>query len=178
MGVINMLSFEPEKHNMELTRVFNAPVDQVWKAWSEPELVKRWWGPSGFSAPVARMDFREGGSSLVCMRAPKEFGGQDLYNSWTYQKIIPMQRIEFIQHFTDQDGNRISPTDAGLPAEIPFEVPHLITFRALSEKMTEITVTEYGYPTEQITEISKAGMDQCLDKMAALWSSEVSMRAA
>lgn len=173
-----MMSTERGKHNMNLTRVFQASAEQVWKAWSDPEQVKRWWGPSGFTAPVARMDFREGGTSLVCMRAPQEFGGQDLYNSWTYRKIDPLQRIEFIQHFTDEKGNRIAPTDAGLPAEIPFEVLHVITFNALSENMTELTVTEYGYPSEQITEISKAGMDQCLDKMAAIWSSDISAREA
>ncbi len=161
----------PVKNNMVLIRVFDVPVEQIWKAWSDPGLVMRWWGPKGFTAPVARMDFREGGTSLVCMRAPQEFGGQDLYNSWTYQKIVPLQRIEFVNHFTDQDGNPINPTEVGLPAEIPFEVPHVITFKALSDEKTEVTVTEYGYPAEQIVEISRAGMDQCLDKMAAIWAS-------
>ncbi len=69
------MSAEPVKHNMVVTRVFDASVEQVWKAWSDSGQVMRWWGPTGFTAPVARMDFREGGTSLVCMRAPKEFGG-------------------------------------------------------------------------------------------------------
>ncbi len=43
------------------------------------------------------MDFREGGTSPVCMRAPQEMGGQDMDSTWAYQKIVPMQRIEFIQ---------------------------------------------------------------------------------
>lgn len=163
------MSTEPENHNMVLTRVFEAPVEQVWKAWSDSELVMRWWGPTGFTAPMARMDFRQGGTSLVCMRAPKEYGGQDLYNTWTYQKIVPMERIEFIQNFTDQDGNKVSPTEVGLPPEIPFEVPHVITFKALGDKKTELTVTEYGYPSEQIVEVSKVGMNQCLDKMAGIF---------
>lgn len=163
------MSTEIEKHNMVLTRILDAPVEQVWKAWSDPGLVKRWWGPTGFTAPVAKMDFREGGTTLVCMRAPEEFGGQDLYNTWTYQNIVPLERIEFIQNFTDQDGNKVSPTEVGLPPEIPFEVPHVITFKALGDKKTELTVTEYGYPSEQIVEVSMAGMNQCLDKMAAIF---------
>jgi uncharacterized protein YndB with AHSA1/START domain len=44
-------------HNMVVTRSFDAPVEQVWKAWSESEQVKRWWGPTGFTCPVAKMDF-------------------------------------------------------------------------------------------------------------------------
>jgi len=163
------MSAEPMKYNMVLTRVFDTSVEQVWKAWSESGQVMRWWGPNGFTAPVARMDFREGGTSLVCMRAPKEFGGLDLYNTWTYQKIVPMLQIEFIQHFVDQDGNKIAPTEVNLPPEIPFEVRHVITFKALSDKKTELTVSEYGYPSEQIVEISRTGMNECLDKMAALF---------
>jgi uncharacterized protein YndB with AHSA1/START domain len=74
-------------------RTFDAPVAEVWKYWAESEGVKKWWGPTGFTSPLARMDFREGGTSLVCMRAPN---GQDFYNTWTYRKIEPLKRIEFI----------------------------------------------------------------------------------
>src|SRR5512134_3202116 len=87
LGVTAIGSPQTKTRDLILTRTFDAPVKSVWKAWSDAEYVKRWWGPTGFSAPVARMDFREGGSSLVCMRSHQEFGGQDLYNSWTYQKI-------------------------------------------------------------------------------------------
>lgn len=161
------MSAEPVKHNMVITRVFDAPVERVWKTWSDSDEVKKWWGPAGFTCPVAEIDFREGGTSLVCMRAPQEYGGQDFYNLWTYQKIVPMQQIEFIQYFADKDRNKVAPAEVGLPPEIPFEVRHVITFKVLSDKKTELAITEYGYPSEQLVEISRAGMNQCLDKMAA-----------
>jgi uncharacterized protein YndB with AHSA1/START domain len=154
--------------NMVLTRTFDAPLEKVWQAWSDAELVKQWWGPQGFTCPVADMDFREGGTSLVCMRAPAEYGGQDMYNTWTYTKIMPMQRIEFVQHFTDADRNRLNPASLGLPPDIPAEVPHVLEFRRLDDGRTEFTVTEYGYGSDQTVEMSKGGMNQCLDKMAAL----------
>jgi len=97
---------------MSITRTFDAPVTRVWRAWSDPEDVKRWWGPQGFTAPVADLDFRVGGTSLVAMRSPE---GQVLYNTWTYTKIEPMELIEFIQHFADEDGDPIAPEDVGLP---------------------------------------------------------------
>lgn len=153
--------------NVVVSRVFDAPVEHVWKAWAEPELVKQWWGPTGFTAPVAAIDFREGGRSLVCMRAPAEYGGQDMYNTWTYQRIAPMEQIEFIQHFADKDGNRIDPSSLGLPPDIPAAVRHVITFRDVDETKTEMTVTEFDYPTDEIVAISTMGMEQCLDKMAA-----------
>jgi uncharacterized protein YndB with AHSA1/START domain len=114
------------------------------------------------------MEFRVGGTSLVCMRAPKEYGGQDTYNTWTYTRIEPNQRIEFTNHFSDSSGNKLNPSTLGLPPGIPFEVPHVITFKALSPTQTEMTVTEYGYTNEQVRDFSKSGLEQCLDKMAAL----------
>jgi len=152
--------------NMTLTRTFDAPVAQVWKQWSDSENVMRWWGPKGFSSPLAKMDFREGGVSLVCMRAPKEFGGFDMYNTWSYKKIVPNERLEFVLNFSDKDGNKLDPAKIGLPPGIPADVPHVITFKNLGEKKTELTITEYGYTSDQAVEISKAGMQECLDKMA------------
>jgi len=72
-----------ETFDVVVTRVLDAPVEEVWKAWSDPTYVMRW-GPAGFTPPSAEMDFRVGGASLVCMRAPAEYGGQDMYHTWTY----------------------------------------------------------------------------------------------
>ena len=152
--------------DLSVTRTFDAPVEKVWKQWSESENVMRCWGPKGFTSPLAKMDFREGGVSLVCMRAPKEFGGFDMYNTWSYKKIVPHERIEFVLNFSDKDGNKLDPAKIGLPPGIPQDVPHIITFKALGDKKTEMTVSEFGYTTDQAVETSKAGLEQCLDKMA------------
>jgi uncharacterized protein YndB with AHSA1/START domain len=161
------MSEQLHTHNMAITRHFDAPVQRVWKAWSDANEVKRWWGPHGFTAPVCEMDFREGGTTLVCMRAPVEYGGQDMYNTWSYTKIVPMERIEFIQRFSDKDRNILTPADLGLPPGIPMEVPHVITMKAAGDNKTEFSVTEYGYRNEQVVAISKSGMEQVLDKLAA-----------
>lgn len=153
-------------HNLTVTRTFAAPVERVWKQWSESENVMRWWGPKGFTSPLAQMDFREGGVSLVCMRAPKEFGGFDMFNTWSYKKIVPHERIEFVLNFSDKDGNKLDPAKMGLPPGIPQDVPHVITFKSLGEGKTEMTVNEYGYTTEMAVQTSKAGLEECLDKMA------------
>jgi len=155
-----------KQHDLIVTRAFDAPVELVWKAWSDAEQVMRWWGPKGFTSPSAEMDFREGGTSLVCMRAPKEFGGQDMYNTWAYRKIDPHKLIEFILNFTDKDGTKLDPTNMGMPAGIPQDVRHVITFKAVGDNRTEMTVTEYGYTSDQAHDLSKAGLEQCLDKMA------------
>lgn len=152
--------------NMTFTRTFDAPVERVWKQWSESENVMRWWGPKGFTSPLAKMDFREGGVSLVCMRAPKEFGGMDMYNTWSYKKIVPHERIEFVLNFCDKDGNKLDPAKMGLPPGIPQDVPHVITFKTVGDNKTEMTVIEYGYTLDEAVELSRAGLKECLDKMA------------
>ena len=104
------------------------------------------------------------------MRAPKEFGGQDLYNTWTYQNIVPMQQFEFIQNFADRDGNTIDPALHGLPPDAPQEVRTLVTFKALGSDKTEMTVTEFAWTVGPIMELSAAGLEQCLDKMARIFA--------
>lgn len=56
------------QRDIVISRMSNAPRDKVWQAWSDPELVKLWWGPKGFTAPTCSIDFRVGGTFLLCMR--------------------------------------------------------------------------------------------------------------
>lgn len=152
-----------------VTRIFAAPVALVWQAWTDPNHLMKWWGPDHFTSPSAQMDVREGGMSLVCMRAPMEFGGQDMYSTWTYTNIVPFQRIEFIQNLADIDGNLVDPAVLGLPSEFPLDVRTVVTFKDLGNGQTEMTVTAYGMP-DASTELGRnatLGWNQSLDKMAA-----------
>jgi uncharacterized protein YndB with AHSA1/START domain len=152
------------KRDLVVTRLFDAPPERVWQAWTEPEQVMRWWGPRGFTAPIARMDVREGGTSLVCMRSPD---GHDFFNTWTYQHIVPMQRLEFIMDLADRDGAKADdPVQMGLPPDFPRDVRHVVTLATRGGNQTELTVTEYGYTSDQHFELSKHGLEECLDKMA------------
>ena len=158
-----------KKRDLVVTRVFDAPVELVWKAWTDPKHVMQWWGPDYFTSPIAKMDFREGRTSLVCMRAPKEFGGQDMYSTWAYKKIVPMQSIEFIQNLSDKDGNLADPIKMGLPPEFPQDTRTVVTFKDLGNGKTEMTVTEDGMPEAniQMGKNAEIGLNQSLDKMAA-----------
>jgi uncharacterized protein YndB with AHSA1/START domain len=127
----------------------------------------RWWGPEYFTAPYAKVDFREGGAAVVAMRSPD---GTDMYSVWHYQKIVPMERIEYVQNMSDRDGNIIDPTALGLPPEFPKDVQTVLTFKALGDDQTEIHIVEYGFPEGQLLEYAVIGMEQCLDKMAAIFA--------
>lgn len=154
---------------IEVIKTFNAPVEMVWKVWTDPELVKRWWGPKHFISPVAKIDFREGGKSIVSMRAPKEMGGREFYSVWAYVKIIPLKTIEFIQSLSDEDGNKTDPAKLGMPADFPVDIKTVVNFRKISDNQTEMTVTEYA-DFGTISEFAQIGLEQSLDKMAVIFS--------
>ena len=86
------------------------------------------------------MNFREGGSSPVCMRAPD---GMEFCNTWSYQQIDPLQRIEFVMGLAENDGRQVAPAELGLPPDLAREVPHVVVFEADGSR-TRLTLTEQG----------------------------------
>jgi uncharacterized protein YndB with AHSA1/START domain len=153
---------------IEVTKIFNAPVEMVWQVWVDPELVKRWWGPKHFSSPVAQIDFREGGKSLVSMQAP-EMGGSEWFSIWEYVKIIPYETIEFIQCLADKDGNKTDPTKVGMPPDFPMDIKTIVTFKTIAVGKTEMRVTEFA-DFGTISNFAQIGLEQSLDKMAVILS--------
>jgi uncharacterized protein YndB with AHSA1/START domain len=147
-------------------RTYPVPVEAVWAAWTESELIRRWWGPEGFTCPLARMDVRAGGVSLLAMQAPQQYGGGRTYNTWSYSVVEPLTRLEYLMRFADAEGTTISPADAGIPPGVPDAVPHVVTFAPSADGGTEVRITESGYTAPQARDMSQAGLDQCLDKLA------------
>ena len=103
------------------------------------------------------------------MRAPVEWGGQDFYNVWLFKKIVPFERIEYIQNLSDENGNLIDPVTMNLPADFPKDTETTVTFKNLGKFKTEITfreVSDFGQMFEQ----AKMGLEQCLGKMQVIFS--------
>jgi hypothetical protein len=107
------------------------------------------------------------GTSIVCMRAPKEFGGQDMYSIWAYTKIVPMQTIGFIQNLSNEEGIKAEPAALGVPPDFPRGQRNLITFKSLGAGKTELTMTEFDWTVGPMLPMAEAGMNQSLDKTAA-----------
>lgn len=156
----------PNKRDLVVRRIIDAPIELVWKAWTDPQYLMRWWGPEFYTSPNCKIDLREGGSYLFCMRAPQDQGGQDVYTAGTFTKIVPIERLEFTQGLADKDGRRIDPAQVGMPPDFPKEIRTVVVFTAKGG-MTELTITEYDWPVSQMYVYSYAGMQQSLDKLAA-----------
>jgi uncharacterized protein YndB with AHSA1/START domain len=154
------------KHDIVITRIVDAPLDMVWKAWTEPVHVMRWWGPQDYTSPSAKIDLREGGRYIFAMQAPENQGGGVHYTAGQYLQIKPLEYLEFTQGLTDADGNPIDPVSVGMPPDFPPQLRTTIQFRALGE-MTELVITEYSWTPGTMMVFSFAGMHQSLDKLQA-----------
>jgi len=157
-----------KNQDLVVTRIIEAPVKLVWKSWTDPEYVMRWWGPKDYTSPSCKIDLREGGKYLFCMRAPKNQGGQDMYSAGVYKKIVPMERLEFTQGMADKDGNSIDPAQMGMP-DFPTEMRIEVEFRSKKCDITELTIMHYDWPVSdggQMYVYALAGWHQSIDKLA------------
>jgi uncharacterized protein YndB with AHSA1/START domain len=108
-----------------ITRVFDAPRELVFKAWTEPERLKRWWGPKGSTTPYCEIDLRPGGVMNHCMRSPD---GRDIWGKGVFREIVVPERIVLTDSFADAEGNVVSPTHYGMSPEWPLEALLTVTF--------------------------------------------------
>jgi uncharacterized protein YndB with AHSA1/START domain len=154
-----------KKEDLVVTRIIDAPLELVWKAWTESEQVMHWWGPQYYTSPSCKIDLRVGGKYIFAMQAPQEQGGQVSYTSGVYQRIMPMQLLEFTQGLSDKDGNRIDPQQIGMPTDFPKELHTVVTFKAKGD-MTELTITQHNWTMSQMYVYALAGTQQQTDKLA------------
>ncbi len=88
---------ESSKRELVLTRIIDAPREKVYKAWTDPELLKQWFAPAPFSTPVAELDVRPGGANLIVMRDPQ---GNEFPNRGVYLEVVENERLVFTDAYT------------------------------------------------------------------------------
>jgi uncharacterized protein YndB with AHSA1/START domain len=157
---------------LNITRVFEAPVEKVWNAWADPSSVRGWWGPKGFSAPFARADFRVGGSYLYCMRGPD---GRDYWSTGVYKEIEPLEKIVCTDSFADKDGNVVPASYYGMQGDFPMELLVTLTFES-APGGTKLNLRHAGMPAGEQAELAKQGWNESLDKLAEMLSPAAARR--
>jgi uncharacterized protein YndB with AHSA1/START domain len=150
--------------DLVIERLFDAPREKVWKAWTDPELLKRWWGPEGFTAPFIQLDLRVGGKCLYCMRSPD---GKDYWSTGTFREIVPPSRFVVTDSFADEHGNVVPATYYGMSSEFPRELLITVTLEDQGGQ-TKMTLVHTGMPGGEDRDMAKAGWSQSFDKLAAV----------
>ncbi|MGZ5498909.1 MAG: SRPBCC family protein [Candidatus Aminicenantales bacterium] len=163
------LTTPPPGSILVIDRVFDAPRERVWMAWTDPDLVSRWWGPKGFTTPVCRISLRVGGNYFLCMRSPQ---GKDYCNTGFYREIVPFERIVATASFADEKGNIVSATSYGMRPDFAREMLQTVTFEESGGK-TKLTLSHAGIPPGEDTENARQGWSQSFDKLADLLAAEM-----
>ena len=149
------------ENTLILTRHFAVSREQVWKAWTDPDHLKRWWGPKDFTAPHISVDLREGGTYLFCMRSEQ---GRDFWSGGTYLTIREPEILEFTDHFADENGNMVHASAYGFEGVWPHEFIVRVFLEDLLGE-TKMTLMHAAFPTKQLAEKTKAGWNASFDKM-------------
>ena len=153
-----------EKSNNEvlkITRTFNAPKQEVWKAWIDAEIVKQWWGPKSYTSPFVTIDFREGGKYLYCMRSPE---GKDYWSTGKYKEIVPFEKIVLSDSFADEKGNVVPVSYYGMESDLPLELEIELIFEE-EDGRTRFTLRHKGFPSKRDHDDVRQGWNESLDKL-------------
>lgn len=145
------------ERELVLTRMIDASPNKVFRAWTEPELLKQWFAPLPWTTPSVETDVRPGGSSIITMRDPE---GNDFPNHGVYLEVIENERLVFTDAYTE----------AWVPAEKPF-MTVILTFENVDGK-TRYTARARHW-TEADREVHEKmgffeGWGICTDQLEAL----------
>jgi uncharacterized protein YndB with AHSA1/START domain len=157
-----MEKMKTEENALVITREFDAPRERVWKAWTDPEMLKRWWGPEMFTAPSIKVDLRVGGKYVFAMRGPEGTEWDKvMYSAGIYKEIIPNEKLVSTDFFSDEDGNMLDPTTYGQPADAPREMTITVLFEEIGKAKTRLSIIYKKPETEgQYQAMLRSGMTE------------------
>jgi len=141
-----------------LTRTIDAPRAKLFRAWTDPELLKQWFAPLPYTTPVAELDVRPGGANLVVMRSPE---GNDMPNRGVYLEVVENERLVFTDAYTK----------AWEPSAKPF-MTVILTFEDIGGGKTRYTARVLHWSVADREAHEKMGFHvgwgMCTDQLAAL----------
>lgn len=129
-----------DKNWVRIEREFNAPIDLVWKMWTDPALFKRWYGPNGMSVPTAEMDVTVGGTRKVCMSMQSPERSMEMWFTGVYKEVTPPHRLVYTESMCDEGGTLISPQAMGMPDGFPDITEVIVELTAMGSKTRMVMV--------------------------------------
>ena len=149
-----------------IERHFDAPVELVWKMWTESEHFAAWYGPTGATIPVAKMNVRVGGSRHICMAMETPNGPMQMWFVGEFLEIVANERLVYTEAMSDEDGNVISPAQMGMPEGHPETTQVIVELEPVDGK-TKMTMTHIGVPADSP---GASGWGMAFDKLNAYMS--------
>ena len=160
--------------DLVIERVFDAPRERVFDAFTQPEHLRRWWGPTVVGIPLAEFDARPGGKIFIAERSSD---GAMNYIAGVVREIERPSRLVFAIHFADADRRRVAPpTRAGLPGDWADEIVSSVTLRAEGRRTRVIIRVQRTSVTAAWLEMARAGWGQSLDKLGHALADDTKVR--
>jgi uncharacterized protein YndB with AHSA1/START domain len=150
--------------DLVLTRIFDAPRELVWDAWTEPGQLMRWWAPKGCTTPFCKVELRLGGKFHYCMRMPE---GRDICGIGIYREIVAPSRLVYTDSFADVQGNPVTPAHYGMSASHPAETLVTVSFEE-HEGKTRLTLRHAIPVTVEERAGAEQGWSEMLERLAAV----------
>ncbi len=153
-----------EPRELTIERTFDAPLDLVWKAWTDEKMIRKWWGPRGVTNPTCEWDARPGGKIYIVMLAGKELGpaaGMKWPMKGTFKEVTPQSRLVFAGGALD-DVDRAS--DTFIEQEVTVDFEDLGTKTKMN---LHLIITKAGGPKASAAlQGMTQGWNQQIDKLA------------
>ena len=146
-----------------LERTLNAPIDLVWRMWTESEHFAAWYGPMGATIPVANMDVTVGGTRHICMQMETPQGEMQMWFVGEYRTIEAPHKLVYTESMSDEDGNVTSAAEMGMPGDHP-EVTEITVELTADGDATRMVMTHAGVPADSP---GAMGWNMALDKLEA-----------
>jgi uncharacterized protein YndB with AHSA1/START domain len=108
-----------------ITRVFDAPRSLVFRAWTDPDQLHRWFAPRDCTIEFRTIEPRPGGAFHSCIRSPD---GHECWCKGVYREVVEPERLVYTMEIADEMGNSVDPEDAGMDPEWPRETILTVTF--------------------------------------------------
>ena len=153
MNARNSLDLEQDPRSIIGTRVFDAPRELVWTAWTDPKHLAQWWGPNGFSTTTSAFDMRPGGVWRFVMHGPD---GRDYQNRITFDEIVRPERIVY-RHSGGEDVEPVQFTQTVTFEDVGGKTR--LTWRGVfpSAAERERVIKEYGADKGLVQTLSRLG---------------------
>lgn len=152
-----------ENKTISIKRTIDLPLNTAWKAFSEAESCKKWWGPQDYTCPDCIIDFKQGGKYLMSMQGPD---GIKIWSTGIFKEIIDHKKIVYTDIFADINGNAVPAVYYKMPGEWPLETIITIDFNEVDGK-TNLSLLLEGIP-EEMEEDCVKGWQQSFDKLENL----------
>ncbi len=153
-------STSAQQKTITINRTFDLPLNKVWEAWSEPESLKKWFSPEGYTCPSSEIDFRVGGKYHNSMKGPD---GKEIWSTGTFKEIEPQKKIVYSDSFADPEGNIVPASYYDMPGDWGNRLKVTVEFEENDGKTT-MKLEHEGLPVEMADDCKK-GWQSCFDKL-------------